>query len=469
MSTGAVTGTVRPQDVVEHALAQATGDGCIVIARESSEANLRWAGNTLTTNGVMRGRQLTVIATVGSGEGVASGVVSRSNVGLEQVEALVQAAEDAARSSRPAEDAAALIEPGTPDPEWDAPPSETSVEVFTDFAADLGDSFLAARAEGRELFGFAEHQLATTYLATSTGLRRRTDQPTGRVEITGKSSDWSRSTWVGQGTRDFSDVAMPQLDAELRRRLGWAERQIDLPAGRYETLLPPSSVADLLIYQYWSSIARDANDGRSVFSRPGGGTRVGERLSERPVRLWSDPSAAGLECTPFVVANSSGAAESVFDNGLPISSTDWITGGELAALIQTRHSAALTGLAVTPFVDNLMFSAADATRGLEEMVADTARGLLLTSLWYIREVDPETLLLTGLTRDGVYLVEDGEVVGEVNNFRFNESPVDILGRLSEVGLTERTLCREWNDYFTRTATPAWRVPDFNMSSVSRAR
>jgi predicted Zn-dependent protease len=105
---------------------------------------------------------------------------------------------------------------------------------------------------------------------------------------------------------------------------------------------------------------------------------------------------------------------------------------------------------------------------LEQMVAGTRRGLLLTCLWYIREVDPQSLLLTGLTRDGVYLVEDGEVVGEVNNFRFNESPVGLLARLAEVGRAEKTLCREWSDYFTRTAMPPLRVPDFNMSTVSRA-
>ena len=103
------------------------------------------------------------------------------------------------------------------------------------------------------------------------------------------------------------------------------------------------------------------------------------------------------------------------------------------------------------------------------MVADTERGLLLTCLWYIREVDPQTLLLTGLTRDGVYLVENGEVVAAVNNFRFNESPVDLLGRLTEVGLHRaRPWPREFGDYFTRTAMPTWRVPDFNMSSVSKA-
>jgi predicted Zn-dependent protease len=158
----------------------------------------------------------------------------------------------------------------------------------------------------------------------------------------------------------------------------------------------------------------------------------------------------------------------VFDNGLPLERTDWIRDGELTALMQTRHSAQLTGLAVTPAIDNLILAAPGASASLDEMVASTERGLLLTCLWYIREVDPETLLLTGLTRDGVYLVEGGEVVGAANNFRFNESPVDLLGRVSEVGATQTVLCREWNDYFTRTAMPPLRVPDFNMSTVSQA-
>jgi predicted Zn-dependent protease len=141
--------------------------------------------------------------------------------------------------------------------------------------------------------------------------------------------------------------------------------------------------------------------------------------------------------------------------------------------MQTRHSAALTGLAVTPAIDNLILEGPASPSGaplrsLSEMAAATGRGLLLTSLWYIREVDPQTLLLTGLTRDGVYLVEGGEVVGAVNNFRFNESPVDLLRRTTEVGATELTLSREWADYFTRTAMPPLRIPDFNMSSVSQA-
>ncbi|HEX6921618.1 MAG TPA: TldD/PmbA family protein, partial [Actinomycetes bacterium] len=269
---------VRPQDVVERALALSTADDCVVIAEESSEANLRFAGNTLTTNGVMRGRSLTVIATVAGREGTAVGTVERSNVGLDQVESLVRAAEAAARDGRPAEDAAPLVAGEGAEPGWADDVEETSIGVFAEVAPALGEAFAAARAEGRELFGFAEHQLETTFLATSRGVRRRYAQPTGRIEITGKTADWSRSSWVGQGTRDFADVDVARLDADVRRRLSWAARRVELPAGRYETLLPPSAVADFLIYQYWSSVARDAHDGRTVFSRPGGGTRVGEQL-----------------------------------------------------------------------------------------------------------------------------------------------------------------------------------------------
>jgi predicted Zn-dependent protease len=244
---------------------------------------------------------------------------------------------------------------------------------------------------------------------------------------------------------------------------------VELPAGRYQTLLCPSAMADLFVYLYWSAGAKDALDGRTVFSKPGGGTRVGERLASLPVTLRSDPGAAGLRCAPFVIARTSGREASVFDNGLAIPPVTWLDQGVLTALAQTRRTAGLSGLPVTPSTGNLIFEAAGGGgAGLDELIAGTRRGLLVTCLWYVREVDPQTMLLTGLTRDGVYLVEDGEVTGAVNNFRFNESPVGLLGRLAEVGATVPALPREWSDYFTRSAMPPARFEDFNMSSVSQA-
>ncbi|MEW2288998.1 metallopeptidase TldD-related protein [Streptomyces sp. NPDC047841] len=458
--------THKPHEVVEQALALSRADGCVVIADEHSTANLRWAGNALTTNGVTRGRTLTVIATVDGAQGTASGVVSRSAVTAEELEPLVRAAEAAARGAGPAEDAQPLVGGVPQSPDFTDAPAETSSAVFADFAPALGEAFARARAGGRELYGFANHELVSTYLGTSTGLRLRHDQPTGTLELNAKSPDRARSAWAGRSTRDFTDVDPGAMDAELAVRLGWAERRVELPAGRYETLLPPTAVADLLIYQLWSASGRDAAEGRTVFSRPGGGTRVGEKLSGLPLTLRSDPDEPGLQCPPFVVAHSSGGDQSVFDNGLPARATDWISGGVLKHLTTTRHSAGLTGLPVAPVLGNLILDGGD-DRSLAQMVADTERGLLLTCLWYIREVDPATLLLTGLTRDGVYLVENGEVTGQVNNFRFNESPVSLLGRATEAGRTEKTLPREWSDWFTRAAMPALRIPDFNMSSVSQ--
>ncbi|NJQ02087.1 metallopeptidase TldD-related protein [Streptomyces zingiberis] len=465
-------GAGRPHEIVERALELSRADGCVVIADEHSGANLRWAGNALTTNGDTRGRTVTVVATVDGGEGTAAGVVSRSGMTTGELEELVRAAETTAREAGPAEDARPLVTAaGTEGAAagFTEPPAATSAAVFSAFAPALGEALGRARGGGRELYGFASHEITSSYLGTSTGVRLRHDQPTGTLELNAKSPDHARSAWAGRATRDFTDVDPVALDEELAVRLGWAERRVELPAGRYETLLPPTAVADLLIYQLWSSSGRDAAEGRSVFSRPGGGTRIGERLSGLPLTLRSDPREPGLESAPFVLSHSSGGDASVFDNGLPLGPTDWLRDGVLNRLVTTRHSADLTGLPLAPAADNLILDAG-GERTLDAMVTASGQDgpcLLLTCLWYIREVDPATLLLTGLTRDGVYLVENGEVTGVVNNFRFNESPVGVLGRATEAGVTERTLPREWGDWFTRAAMPALRVPDFHMSSVSR--
>ncbi|MGI5201032.1 metallopeptidase TldD-related protein [Spirillospora sp. CA-108201] len=459
---------MRPQEAVERALSLSRADDCVVIADEASTANLRWAGNTLTTNGVTRSSRLTVIALRRTAGGVAAGVVSRSAVGADGIEDLVRAAEADAAGNEAAEDARPLVAEGPPSGAagWDDEPAETGIGVFEGFAPALGEAFAAAQAGDRRLYGFANHVLTSTFLGSSAGLRLRHDQPTGLLELNAKGA--GGSAWAGVGTRDFTDVDVADLTGGLARRLEWGERRVDLPAGRYETILPPSAVADLMIYLYWSAGAQDAQDGRTVFSAPGGGTRVGERLSDLPLTLSSDPAAPGMQCAPFVIAHASSRESSVFDNGLALGATDWIGDGTLASLAQTRHSAERTGLPLTPAVDNLAMRGPGGGASLEEMVARTERGLLLTCLWYIREVDSQSLLLTGLTRDGVYLVENGEVVGAVNNFRFNESPVDLLSRIAEVGETGPTLPREWSDYFTRTAMPAIRVPDFHMSTVSQA-
>ena len=456
-----------PQDLVEHALDTSTSEGCLAIVSDSTSANLRWANNTLTTNGVMHSVTVTVVAFHATGSGTAAGSVSASAASREQVERIVRAADSAARAGSDAEDAAELVTGETSD-DWDQPSAQTSIEVYADFAPALGEAFGRASAESRILYGFVDHDVTTTYLGSSTGLRLRHVQPSGHYGCTAKPADLSTSAWVGGATRDFTDVDATAMDAELVQRLGWASRRLELEAGHYDTVLPPTAVADLMIYAYWTASARAAHDGQTVFSRRGGGTRIGDRLTDRPMQVYSDPAYRRLEAAPFVSAASSGEATSVFDNGLPLTRTDWVKDGTLTALVQTRLSAELTGRPVTPYVDNLVVSVDGASGSTQDLVAGVERGLLVTCLWYIREVDPQTLLLTGLTRDGVYLVENGEVTGAVNNFRFNESPVDLMRRFSHASLTAPSFSREWGDHFPRTATPALRVPDFNMSTVSRA-
>lgn len=420
----------------------------------------------MTTNGSSISREWAVISVFRDGPNTARvGSISSTSVDPTEIEAVVRASEQAARTAAPARDAMPLLEPTDDDTAtWDQAPGATEIAVFTGLARELSTGF-----DGTDrLYGFAHNQVHTTWLGTSTGIRRRFSQPTGSVEINGKRGEGKdlASAWVGVGTADFTDVDTPGLLAELSRRLDWSKRRIELPAGRYETLLPPSSVADLMIYLAWSMEGRGAHEGHTAFSRAGG-TRVGERLSDIALTLFSDPNASGLEYRPFVATPSSSESLSVFDNGLSAQRVDWISDGVIESLVYPRATAAeFSAPATVPGENLLLTGGGDAS--LDDMIARTERGLLLTCLWYIREVDPATLLLTGLTRDGVYLVEDGQVTGAVNNFRFNESPLDLLRRVSEAGATEITLPREWKDWFTRTAMPPLRIPDFHMSSVSQA-
>ena len=462
---------MRPHEIVERALAGPGGVGRVVLVTETSEAVLRWANSTMTTNGHATTRRVAVVALESvadgsGGSGVAVGVVSAEATvaAAADVDALVAAARGAARRAGPARDVAPLPDPDGDDPGWADGPASTSVAVFGRLVTDLADALDGPLRH----YGFATQELATTWLGTSTGVRRRWVQPTGSVELNVKTPDLAGSAWTGAATPDLAGVDLAALAADATARLGWARRRVALPAGRYETLLPPSAVADLLLMLAWSMDGRAAQEGRSALAGPDG-PRVGERLTDRPLTLASDPVAPGLEYAPFVTALRSGEGVSVFDNGAPARRVEWLRDGAVHELAYSRAEAAEFDTAFAPAGDNLLLTGGSAT-SLAEMVAGTRRGLLLTCLWYIREVDPATLLLTGLTRDGVYLVEDGEVVAEVDhNFRFNHSPLDVLREATEVGATERTLPREWKDWFTRVAMPPVRVPAFHMSSVSPAR
>ena len=456
---------IPAQDVVDLALAAAAKSGqcdeTIVIVTDRSEASLRWAGNSMTTNGASTSRSTAVISIARHGDTARVGSRSSSVVDPGAVAALVAAAEASAHDAPHARDNAALLTGSGEPTNWGNPVPATGADAFADVARALSAGF----GRSDRLYGFAHHTVETTFLATSTGLRRRFTQPTGSVEITAKRD--GASAWSGVSSPWFTEVPVEAMLADLSARLDWATRTVELPAGHYETLMPPSTVADMMIYLGWTMDGRGAQEGRNALSAPGGGTRVGEKLTDLPLTLYSDPFAAGLECAPFVHTAAGSERISVFDNGMDVDRVDWIRDGAIAALAYPRAAAAEFGTAPAVPADNLLMTG--GARDLAEMVAATERGLLLTTLWYIRTVDPITLLLTGLTRDGVYLIEDGEVTAAVNNFRFNESPLDLLRRATEAGVAETTLPREWSDWATRAVMPTLRIPDFHMSSVSQAQ
>lgn len=460
---------LAPQEIVERVLAlaaQRNTAGCVAIVSETGEAALRWANSTMTTNGLSVSYRVAVIVLVPVNGGTAAGVVESSTAitDVTQLVDLVDAAERAARDAGPARDAAPLPQPEQDDPTWSEPAAETSIGIFGQLAQDIAEVLSGPNRH----YGFAHYELETIWLGTSTGVRRRWVQPTGSIELNVKTADLSRSAWTGVTTTDFVDVDVVGLAAQATERLSWGARTVDLPPGRYETLLPPSAMADLMTYLVWSMEGRAAHEGRSALAGPDG-PRVGERLTQLPLTLASDPHAPGLEYEPFLTTTRSGDGISVFDNGAPTRRAEWVRGGVIGDLVYSRAEAAEFGATFTPPAGNLLLTGG-STASVADLVARTERGLLVTCLWYIREVDPATLLLTGLTRDGVYLVERGEVVAEVgHNFRFNVSPLDVLRRATEVGATERTIPREWKDWFSRTAMPAARVSEFNMSSVSLGR
>ena len=296
---------ISPQELIERITSAATFDDCVVIVNESSQANLRWANSTLTTNGVIEERAITVIAFIALDSGMASGSVTRTNIAAHEIDSIVKEAGVAARAAGKAVDTAELARNfafGT----WSDLHTPTGPDVFDTVAPALGDMFQRSHNDEIELFGYAQHTHRTTWVGSKGGLRLRWDQPAGRIEMTGKSHQRTRSTWEGVATRDFSNISIADIDTVIRERLAWQAKRIEIPAGRYDTVMPSGSVGDILTYLLWSAAARDAYEGRSVFSRTDGSsakTRIGEKLSNQATNLYSDPNYLGLECAPFYYCN----------------------------------------------------------------------------------------------------------------------------------------------------------------------
>ncbi len=273
---------IEAQAVVELALAAAAregADGCIVLVDETSHADVRFALNTTTTNGVRRDRSVTVIAlvVVAPGSSPSVGVSRRS--GVVDVEQMVSAALTDARGAPPAEDAFTLVDGmaaaraggGAASLAYGRAPVETDLSVLGNVLSGLSSAFRRAAADDVVLAGFAEYGVSTLYLGSSTGVRMSYAQPTGAVNLVGRSRDGVRSAWTGVGAEQIGEISFGEMEEELWRRLAWASRSISLDAGRYEVILPPSGVADMMGSLFFYGMGgQDAEDGRTVFSAADG-------------------------------------------------------------------------------------------------------------------------------------------------------------------------------------------------------
>ena len=355
------------QELVEHALAASTADDCVVIAHHRTSANLRWANNTLTTNGVMRGIDVTVIAFARQSGGVQRGSVSGSAASPEQVDALVAAADAAARAADPASDAHDLVDGDGRRRLGRRTRRDRRSTSSTPSPRPSARRSAGPAAGGRILYGFVDHHVTTTYVGSSTGLRLRHEQPTGHYACTGKTADLSSSAWVGGATRDFVGVDALALEATLaqRPRLGAPDGRPARRPLRHDPAADRGRGPDdrrLLVRR------RARRPRRAVGLQPPRRRHPDRRArSVRPGGRRSPPTrrTPGWSARRHVVVGVvRQRPQSVFDNGLPLGPhrLDRPTAGS-PRCCQTRQTAALTGQPVTPAIDNLVLEVDGATGG----------------------------------------------------------------------------------------------------------
>lgn len=462
----------QPPQLVESALAiAAPGVELVVVLDEEHRGNLRWAQNGLTTNGLTRSSAMTVAAVIRTADGVRTASVSRPVASPRDVRSLVDDSTAAARSAAPSlDEAGTALAEGVAASDFSSPSPALSAQVFEPLVEPLAHALQQARVDEVTWSGYAEATMDSTWLGTSTGVRQVHHQPAGRVEITSRSrrtDGRTVSTWAGQACERFEQISIPDLAERLANGRRWSATDVATEPGRHTVILTPSAVADLVIPALWAASARDAAEGRSAFGHGTHGTRIGQRVMGSGVDVVSDPFDGAVPTRSFVVEHASGPSSSLLDNGAELGRTEWIRDGVLQHLIGPRWYRRSVAEA-RPVIDNVLISA-PGSGSLADLIARTEDALLITCFWYIRDVDPQSLLLTGLTRDGVFRVRNGEVVGAAPNFRFNVSPLEVMSNIEDGTDASRTQPREWGDYVHRVVAPGLRVSGFNLSTGSDAR
>jgi predicted Zn-dependent protease len=438
------------REIARRALSFSTADQARVNISSALDRNSRFAVNQLTTSGETQNASLAVTSAFGTRVGSAT----TNRFDDESLRVVVETSERLARLAP--EDPEYLGELGPQRyPAAPAPWFDSTAALDAEARAAAAQAVTgAARERGLVSTGFLPVRAGSQAVATSRGLFAYQRSTGAAFSTTVRTPDGSGSGWGGVGVHDWSAVDVPALaDAAVRKAEASRDPQPVEP-GRWTVILEPQAVGSLVGFLFPQMQARAADEGRSFFARPGGGTKLGERLFDERVTIYSDPADPTLLSAPFD------------DEGLPNRRMTWFEGGTLRNLVYDRYWAERQGREPTGFPSGFYMTGGEAT--LNEMVASTERGLLVTRLWYMRAVDQRTILYTGLTRDGTFLVEDGRITRPVRNLRWNESPVNLLGNIEMMGEPQRILPSEAGNVGTAVVVPALKVRGFNFTSVSDA-
>ena len=439
----------QAKQLADRVLAMITGvdDARVNIASEWG-GNTRFADGGITTSGGVTDTSVRVFVTIGRRRASASTnvledaslkrtvelAISLARLSPEDPELMPELGAQSYRAINAYVPRTAML-----DPEIRGGAISRAIESATTAGRAAGSIFTA---------GFLEAAAHVVAVATSRGLFAYHRSTEADLSVTARTPDGTGSGWATGGARDWGKVD-PAVIGRLAAQKAVASRNPQtIEPGLYTAVLEPSAVTDLVPLLGGALNARSADEGRSPFSKPGGGTRIGEKVMDERVMLYSDPSDPQLLGQPF-------------DNeGLPLGRRVWVENGVLRNLAYSRFWAQKQGKQPTGPAFAGGMALAGGTKTTEEIIAGCTRGILVTHFFYIRSLDVRTVLQTGLTRDGTFLIENGTITRALKNFRWNESPLLMLNRLEDIGRPVLTTAGR--------LMPALRVRDFNFASLSEA-
>ncbi|HET7219517.1 MAG TPA: metallopeptidase TldD-related protein [Vicinamibacterales bacterium] len=413
-------------------------------------ANLRFARNTATTSGAQSSTSLAITSSFGK----RSGTVTTSQFDDDSLQRALRSAEEIAKISPENPESMPVLGAQTYEP----------VKAYFDDAANASAEWRAGSVETAIALskkkdvvsaGFVETRAAMQAVASSKGLFAYDRFTAADYNLTSRTPDGSGSGWASKSFNELRLLDPARLANAAIDKAALAKAPAAIEPGKYTVVLEPAAVADLLAFMIFSADARQADEGRSFFSKKGGGNRIGEQIVGEKVRIYSDPAHP---LAPVV---------SFDGQGLPIGKNVWIENGELKDLFYSRFWAEKMNKKPTGGPANLVMDGGTST--VDALIAGTERGVLVTRFWYIRPLDPQTILLTGLTRDGLFLIEKGKVTRAVKNMRWNESPVVAFNNIDAMTPPERVVSGEGiGGAGLALVCPAARIREFTFSSSSDA-